>query len=103
MVAKVLLSVESYVLYEKQISAHMFSREVAGPLPVSRNLADTLSPTFIDEFGPAINKKIAGFSTHKCFEAVPLQNGDGCLPTERLFTRDLLPKPGWSCVGITKF
>jgi hypothetical protein len=46
-----------------------------------------LSPAFVEEYGPAIDKENAGFTTHECFAAVPLPPGARCLPTQWLFTR----------------
>ena len=79
--------VESYALYDQKLPAHVFSQEVAGDLPVPRNLTDALSPQFNAEFGPAIDKENSGFVTHECFEAVPLPAGARCLPTQWLFNR----------------
>ena len=79
--------VESYALYDQTLPANVFSQEVASDVPVPRNLTDALSPQFIAEFGPAIDKENAGFVTHECFEAVPLPAGARCLPTQWLFNR----------------
>ena len=79
--------VESYALYDQTLPANVFSQEVASDVPVPRNLSDALSPQFIAEFGPAIDKENAGFVTHECFEAVPLPAGARCLPTQWLFNR----------------
>ena len=64
----------------------MFSHEVAGDHPIPQNLTDALSPQFLAEYGPAIDKENAGLVMHKCFEAVPLLVGARCLHTQWLFT-----------------
>ena len=78
--------VESYNLYDQSMPADVFSQEVSGSRPVPKNLSEALSPPFVGEYGPAMDKENAGFVAHKCFEAVPLPAGARVLPTRWLYT-----------------
>ena len=79
--------VESYNLMDISMPADVFSQEVPHTRPVPKNLAAALSPQFVGEYGPAIDKENAGFKKHECFEVVRLPEGAKCLPTQWIFTR----------------
>ena len=64
----------------------MFAQEVSSDRPVPKNLSAALSPQFVSEFGPAMDKENAGFVTHECFEAVRLPAGTRVLPTQWVYT-----------------
>ena len=79
--------IDSYTLYDASLPANIFVQEVSGASPVPRNLTEALSPAFVGEFGPAMDKENEGFRIHECFEVVPLPDGQRCLPTQWIFTR----------------
>ena len=55
------------------------------PIPKIRSQA--LSPAFIDDWKPTMEKEIHGCLKHKCFEPVPLTAYIRLLPGQRLFSR----------------
>ena len=97
--------VDSYSLYDQSLPTEVFSQEVSSTRPIPRNISEALSPAFVEEYGPAIDKENAGFTTHECFAAVPLPQElgvfrlSGCLPASVMAQ----PKPGWWSVGIARF
>ncbi len=74
--------VDSYLLYDQSLPTEIFSQEVVSNRSIPWKISDALSPEFVAEFGPAIEKENAGFTSHECFEAVPLPSGARCLPTQ---------------------
>ena len=55
---------------------------------VPKNVTEALSPSFVDEWGPAIDRENAGFQKYNCFQPVPsLPPGARTLPGLWVFTR----------------
>jgi hypothetical protein len=94
---------DSYQLYTATLPAAVFPQEVpAQHQRIPKNIQQALSPEFVGEWGPAIDRENQGFRHHNCFAAVPLPSGERPLPGLWVFTRkrDGSPKPeAWFCVG----
>ena len=54
---------------------------------IPRNCDQALSPLFVDEWKPAMEKEIEGFLKHHCFEPVPWSPEIRTLPGHWLFSR----------------
>ena len=54
---------------------------------IPRNCDQALSPLFVDEWKPAMEKEIEGFLKHNCFEPVPWSPEIRTLPGHWLFSR----------------
>ena len=80
--------VESFNLMDIPLPFDVFSQEVLTTRPAPKNLAAALSPQFVGEYSPAIDKENAGFMKHECFEVIRLPEGAKCLPTQWIFTRN---------------
>ena len=67
---------------------------------IPRNIVQALSPEFVKEWGPAIDKENEGFVSHNCFTPMVLPSGSRKLPGIWVFTRkrDGLAKARF-CVG----
>ena len=67
---------------------------------VPKSVVQALSPSFVADWGPAIDRENAGFLHHACFEAVTLPPVARTLPGLWVFTRkrDGSPKARF-CVG----
>jgi hypothetical protein len=92
---------DSYQLYTATFPETVFPQEVPAPNQhIPKNIQQALSPAFVDEWGPAIDKENKGFQHHDCFAAVPLPSGARPLPGLWVFTRkrDGSPKARF-CVG----
>ena len=92
---------DSYQLYMATLPATVFPQEVpALNQSIPKNIQQALSPAFVDEWGPAIDKENHGFRHHNCFSALPLPPGVRLLPSLWVFTRkrDGSPKARF-CVG----
>ena len=79
--------VDSFALYTATLPADVFAQEVSMDASIPRNLEEALSPRFIGEFGPAIDKENGGFQKHNCFKPVTLPPGARTLPGQWLFSR----------------
>jgi hypothetical protein len=68
--------------------------DLSGARPCPRSVSDALSPRFVNEFGPAMDRENAGFLKHECFQPVSLPAGARLLPCHWLFSykRDGTPK-----------
>ena len=68
--------------------ADVFPQEVKSRTTrVPKNVNEALSPSFVDEWGPAIDRENAGFQKYKCFQPVPsFQHGTCTLPGLWVFT-----------------
>jgi len=61
---------------------------LAGPNDsIPSTIKEALSSSFVQEWGPAIDRENEGFCQHACFEAVPLPSGARTLPGIWVFTR----------------
>jgi hypothetical protein len=92
---------DSYQLYTATLPEAIFPQEVPAPNQrIPKNIQQALSPEYVDEWGPAIDKENKGFQHHNCFAAVPLPYGARPLPGLWVFTRkrDGTPKARF-CVG----
>ena len=49
--------IDSYTMYDASIPANIFAQEVSSARPVPRNISEALSPAFVGEFGPAMDKR----------------------------------------------
>ncbi len=79
----------------------IFPQDVPAPNQcISKNIPQALSPEYVDEWGPAIDKENKGFQHHNCFAAVLLPSGTHPLPGLWVFTqkRDGTSKARF-CVG----
>jgi hypothetical protein len=54
---------------------------------IPRNNVEAMSPNFVDEWKPAMEKEIQGFLRHKCFEPTIRPPGIRTLPGQWLFSR----------------
>ena len=81
---------DSHSLYSAALPNQIFAQEAKVRAPdIPRNVKDALSPKFVDEWGPAIDRENAGFVKHKCFEpfpSIPIA-GARTLPGIWVFTR----------------
>ena len=50
-------------------------------------MKEALSPAFVDEWGPAIDRENAGFVKHSCFATMALPKNAKVLPGIWVFTR----------------
>jgi hypothetical protein len=92
---------DSYQFYTATLPETVFPQEVSATTPrIPKSIQQALSPEFVDEWGPAIDKENQGFRHHNCFTAVPLPPGARPLPGLWVFTRkrDGSPKARF-CVG----
>jgi hypothetical protein len=55
--------------------------------PIPKTCSQALSPDFIQDWKPAMEKEIQGFLKHKCFAPVPLTTQIRLLPGQWLFSR----------------
>ena len=81
---------DSYSLYSAALPTQIFAQEVAIRADtIPRNVKEALSPKFVEEWGPAIDRENAGFVKYNCFEALPsLPNASArTLPGIWVFTR----------------
>ena len=81
---------DSHSLYSAALPNQIFAQEAKVRAPdIPRNVKDALSPKFVDEWGPAIDRENAGFVKHKCFEPLPSIPiaGARTLPGIWVFTR----------------
>jgi len=58
-----------------------------GKTNIPKNIKEALSPQFVSEWGPAIDKENEGFRAHDCFQSMPLPAGAKLLPGIWVFTR----------------
>ena len=80
--------VDSYELYTASLPADVFAQEVQVPdTRIPKSVQQALSPSFLDEWGPAIDRENAGFLKHSCFAPVQLPPGQRTLPGLWVFTR----------------
>ena len=81
--------VDSYQLYNATMPTGVFPQEVkSSSTRVPKNVTEALSPSFVDEWGPAIDRENAGFQKYNCFQPVPsLPPGARTLPGLWVFTR----------------
>jgi hypothetical protein len=92
---------DSYQLYTATLPDNVFPQEVPSKSHrIPKNIQQALSPDFVHEWGPAIDRENQGFQHHNCFTAVPLPSGARPLPGLWVFTRkrDGSPKARF-CVG----
>ncbi len=54
---------------------------------IPRNVKEALSPSFVSEWAPAIDRENAGFVKHSCFEPMALPNHAKVLSGIWVFTR----------------
>jgi hypothetical protein len=79
---------DSYEYYTATVPAQIFAQEVTvSNSLIPKTVQQALSPSFVDEWGPAIDKENAGFQKYDCFAAVPLPSGAHLLPGLWVFTR----------------
>ena len=92
---------DSIQLMGSKMPDNNFAQEVSHiESAVPRSVQDALSPAFVHEWGPAIDRENQGFLQNQCFEAVSLPRGARTLPGIWVFTRkrDNTPKARF-CVG----
>jgi hypothetical protein len=80
-----LFLVDSYNFHAAHFPSDVFVSEEVKNVP--RNVKEALSPKFVNEFGPAIDKENQGFIKHNCFKAMPLPEGAKTLPGQWIFSR----------------
>ena len=82
---------DSVELYNASMPDNVFPQEVPSRTSrVPKNVTEALSPAFVDEWGPAIDRENAGFQKYNCFQPVPsssLPPGQRTLPGLWIFTR----------------
>ena len=92
---------DSYELLRNPLLEDIFVQEVSVPdkcLP--RNIDEALSPLFVTEWGPAVDREVKGFLQNQCFESVTPPEHVHLLPGIWVFSRkrDGTPKARF-CVG----
>jgi hypothetical protein len=79
---------DSVSLYYAAFPSQVFAQEVhVTDRSIPRNVKEALSPSFVAEWGPAIDRENAGFIKHSCFEPMALPNHAKVLPGIWVFTR----------------
>jgi aminoglycoside/choline kinase family phosphotransferase len=66
----------------------VFAQEVhVADRSIPRNVKEALSPAFVAEWGPAMDRENSGFLKHSCFETMALPKHAKLLPGIWVFTR----------------
>jgi hypothetical protein len=91
---------DSYQIYTASLPDHIFSQEVlTQDTRIPKNVQQALSSSFVDEWGPAIDRENAAFQKYDCFAAVPLPPGARPLRGLWVLTRTRGGAPKLDSVG----
>ena len=79
---------DSVSLYYAAFPSQVFAQEVhVADRSIPRNVKEALSPAFVAEWGPAMDRENSGFLKHSCFETMALPKHAKLLPGIWVFTR----------------
>jgi len=79
---------DSYHFFQNSSIDQIYNLEITGgDNTVPKNIQEALSPSFIEEWGHAIDAENAGFQKMDCFKPTPLPPGRKVLPGIWRFTR----------------